>query len=98
MQYGNTRLASATTLLYQSTHDDGLARADRHLTRKLALQKRTLLGNIIGGANIHELAALEPDSAVDFISRLRDLCEAMRDFPAPTIARMAGWCMRAGCC
>lgn len=29
---------------------------------------------------------------------VRDLCEAMRDFPAPTIARMAGWCMRAGCC
>lgn len=72
----------------------------RRLARSDAVRALVLRGSgeraLIGGANIHELAALEPDSAVDFISRLRDLCEAMRDFPAPTIARMAGWCMGGG--
>lgn len=50
----------------------------------------------IGGADIHELAGLDPDSAVAFITRLASLCEAVRDFPVPTLARMAGWCMGGG--
>ena len=35
-------------------------------------------------------------SAEAFISRLRDLCEAVRAFPAPVIARMPGWCLGGG--
>ncbi|WP_423199339.1 Enoyl-CoA hydratase [Cupriavidus sp. H19C3] len=50
----------------------------------------------IGGANIKELARLQPDTAVAFITRLHDLCEAVRDFPVPTIARLSGWCMGGG--
>lgn len=50
----------------------------------------------IGGADIKELAHLNPGTAVDFITRLSNLCEAVRDFPVPTIARLAGWCMGAG--
>lgn len=50
----------------------------------------------IGGADINELAKLDPGTAVDFITRLHDLCEAVRDFPQPTIARLAGWCMGGG--
>ncbi|MFJ4293164.1 enoyl-CoA hydratase [Cupriavidus sp. NPDC089707] len=50
----------------------------------------------IGGANIKELARLDPDTAVAFITRLHDLCEAVRDFPVPTIARLSGWCMGGG--
>jgi enoyl-CoA hydratase/carnithine racemase len=50
----------------------------------------------IGGANIKELAKLVPETAVAFITRLHDLCEAVRDFPVPTIARLSGWCMGGG--
>ncbi|MNT31434.1 putative enoyl-CoA hydratase echA8 [compost metagenome] len=50
----------------------------------------------IGGANIKELARLNPETAVAFITRLHDLCEAVRDFPVPTIARLSGWCMGGG--
>ncbi|KAA0182588.1 enoyl-CoA hydratase [Cupriavidus gilardii] len=50
----------------------------------------------IGGANIKELAKLDPETAVAFITRLHDLCEAVRDFPVPTIARLSGWCMGGG--
>ena len=50
----------------------------------------------IGGADVKELARLDPESAVEFISRLGNLCEAVRDFPVPTIARVAGWCMGGG--
>src|ERR1700759_3942471 len=34
--------------------------------------------SMIGGADIKEMATLEPKSAQAFISRLRDLCEAVR--------------------
>src|SRR5215469_14261241 len=52
--------------------------------------------SMIGGADIKEMARLEQKSAEAFISRLRDLCEAVRSFPAPLIARMPGWCLGAG--
>lgn len=51
---------------------------------------------LIGGANIHEMAQLTRTSAEAFIRRLRDVCEAMRRFPAPVIARMPGWCLGGG--
>ena len=52
--------------------------------------------SMIGGADIKEMATLDQASAERFISGLRDLCEAVRDFPAPTIARMPGWCLGGG--
>lgn len=52
--------------------------------------------SMIGGADIKEMAKLEQKSAEAFISRLRDLCEAVRTFPAPVIARMPGWCLGGG--
>ncbi len=52
--------------------------------------------SMIGGADIKEMATLEQKSAEAFISRLRDLCEAVRAFPAPVIARMPGWCLGGG--
>jgi enoyl-CoA hydratase/carnithine racemase len=52
--------------------------------------------SMIGGADIKEMATLDPKSAEAFISRLRDLCEAVRAFPAPVIARMPGWCLGGG--
>ena len=50
----------------------------------------------IGGADIHEMARLTPNSATAFITRLKDLCEALRLFPVPVIARLAGWCLGGG--
>src|ERR1700760_1532564 len=52
--------------------------------------------SMIGGADIKEMATLEQKSAEAFISRLRDLCEAVRAFPSPVIARMPGWCLGGG--
>jgi enoyl-CoA hydratase len=52
--------------------------------------------SMIGGADIKEMAGLDQTSAEAFISRLRDLCEAVRAFPAPVIARMPGWCLGGG--
>jgi enoyl-CoA hydratase len=52
--------------------------------------------SMIGGADIKEMAGLDKKSAEAFITRLRDLCEAVRAFPAPVIARMPGWCLGGG--
>jgi len=50
----------------------------------------------IGGADINEMARLDRAAAEAFIRRLAGLCEAIRDCPAPVIARLAGWCLGAG--
>lgn len=50
----------------------------------------------IGGANVDELAALTPETARAFITRLHGVCAAMRDCPVPVIARVNGWCLGAG--
>jgi enoyl-CoA hydratase len=52
--------------------------------------------SMIGGADIKEMAKLDQKSAEAFITRLRDLCEAVRRFPAPVIARLPGWCLGGG--
>ncbi len=50
----------------------------------------------IGGADIHEMAALDRPAAEAFIRRLAGLCEAIRACPVPVIARLAGWCLGGG--
>jgi enoyl-CoA hydratase/carnithine racemase len=52
--------------------------------------------SLIGGADIKEMATLDQASAEIFITRLATLCEAVRAFPAPIIARMPGWCLGGG--
>ena len=52
--------------------------------------------SMIGGADIKEMATLDQASAETFITGLRDLCEAVRAFPSPVIARMPGWCLGGG--
>src|SRR5450756_2148383 len=52
--------------------------------------------SMIGGADIKEMARLDQASAEKFITGLHDLCEAVRAFPAPVIARMPGWCLGGG--
>ena len=50
----------------------------------------------IGGADIHEMSALTPTTAEAFITRLKNLCETVRSFPAPVIARLRGWTLGGG--
>ena len=52
--------------------------------------------SMIGGADIKEMAHLDQGSAEKFITGLRDLCETVRVFPAPVIARLPGWCLGGG--
>jgi enoyl-CoA hydratase/carnithine racemase len=50
----------------------------------------------VGGADLHELAALTPDTARLFITRLHQACTAIRDCPVPVIGRIGGFCLGAG--
>lgn len=50
----------------------------------------------VAGADIAEMAALDEERARGFISNLRDLCNAVRHFPVPVIARIPGWCLGGG--
>ncbi|MDP6515521.1 MAG: enoyl-CoA hydratase [Alphaproteobacteria bacterium] len=50
----------------------------------------------IGGADIGEMAGLDPASARDFITALHRACAALRALPVPVIARIRGHCLGAG--
>src|SRR5215469_703386 len=75
---------------------EGLTRlaADRQI--RVLVLKGGSTKSLIGGADIKEMATLDQASAESFITGLRDLCEAVRAFPAPVIARMPGWCLGGG--
>src|SRR5262252_4288126 len=79
---------------------DGVREGFERLASDRAIRAVILAGqgekSMIGGADIKEMATLDQESAEAFISRLRDLCEAVRAFPAPVIARMPGWCLGGG--
>lgn len=49
-----------------------------------------------GGADIGEMARLDPASARAFITRLSDLCETLRALPVPSVAAISGFCFGAG--
>lgn len=50
----------------------------------------------IGGADINEMAALDRETAPQFITALHDCCEALRKLPVPVIARIQGYALGAG--
>ncbi|MER7011622.1 enoyl-CoA hydratase [Saccharopolyspora sp. NPDC000359] len=71
------------------------ALADREDLRALVL-RGTGDKAFVAGADIHEMAGLDPSSAQVFIDRLRRLCEAVRLFPVPVICRIPGWVLGGG--
>lgn len=52
--------------------------------------------SFVAGADLNEMSQLDPEAAERFISTLRDLCEAVRTFPVPVVARINGWCLGGG--
>jgi enoyl-CoA hydratase/carnithine racemase len=50
----------------------------------------------IGGASIPEMAALDRDSARDFITLVHRTCDCLRRLPVPAIARIDGYALGAG--
>jgi enoyl-CoA hydratase/carnithine racemase len=50
----------------------------------------------IGGADITEMAGLNPDTAEAFITRVHRTCDCLRALPVPVIARINGYCLGAG--
>ena len=79
---------------------DGVREGLQALAGELAIRVLIIAGqserSMIGGADIREMATLDQLSAEKFISGFGDLCEAVREFPAPVIARMPGWCLGGG--
>ena len=50
----------------------------------------------VAGADIKEMASLNEQTAVIFIEKLRQLCDAARLLPIPVIARVPGWALGGG--
>ena len=50
----------------------------------------------VGGADIGELAALDPQSAREFITLVHRCCDGFRRLPVPVIARIDGYALGAG--
>jgi len=50
----------------------------------------------VGGADIGEIAALDRESARDFITLVHHCCDAFRRLPVPVIARIDGYALGAG--
>ena len=50
----------------------------------------------VGGADIAELAALDHDSARDFITLVHRCCDGFRRLAVPVIARIDGYALGAG--
>ena len=77
-----------------------LEAAFRALAGKAGLRAAVLAGAggraLIGGADIREMAGLNPATARAFITQLHNVCHAIRALPVPVIARMQGYCLGGG--
>jgi enoyl-CoA hydratase/carnithine racemase len=50
----------------------------------------------IGGADVREMAGLDPDGAEAFIRTLQGVCQCIRRLPIPVVAVIRGYCLGAG--
>ncbi len=71
-----------------------------HLAQRPELRCVILRGGgdkaFIGGADIAEMAGLDPASARQFITALHLVCAGLRALPVPVIARIEGYALGAG--
>jgi len=79
---------------------EDFAAAIEGLARDETLRAAVLTGAgeraFIGGADINEMAQLDPASGRAFITRLHRCCDAVRLAPFPVIARITGYALGAG--
>jgi enoyl-CoA hydratase len=72
----------------------------KSLARKEELRAVVLRGAgtraFIGGADIDEMAELDPVTARQFITRLHECCDILRVLPVPVLARIEGFALGAG--
>jgi len=52
--------------------------------------------SFVGGADLRELQALETHDAAGFVGAVHAVCQAIREFPVPVLARVRGHCLGAG--
>ena len=86
--------------ILNSSVNHGLCQAFETLAKDKEIRVLVMAGtgtkSFIGGADIKEMATLDQASAETFIKGLRGVCEAVRSFPVPVIARLQGWCLGGG--
>ncbi|MEZ5653063.1 MAG: enoyl-CoA hydratase-related protein [Burkholderiaceae bacterium] len=70
------------------------ASGDRPMMRAIVITGHGAI--FVGGADIHEMSALEPASARAFITRVHRCCDCLRAAPVPVIARINGLTLGAG--
>ena len=91
---------AGSMIIFNSTVIASLREAIEELGRQKGIRALVLRGDsekaFVGGADIKEMATLDQKGGERFITNLRDLCEAVRNFPQPVIARIPGWCLGGG--
>jgi len=91
---------AGSMIIFNSQVIASLTDAIRELAGQNGIRAVVLRGDsekaFVGGADIKEMATLDQAGGERFITRLRDLCEAVRTFPQPVIARIPGWCLGGG--
>jgi enoyl-CoA hydratase len=65
-------------------------------TVKVLILSSTGERSFVGGADLKEMAQFDAPQAEAFIRRLKTLCNALRTFPGPVVARIQGWCLGGG--
>jgi enoyl-CoA hydratase/carnithine racemase len=79
---------------------EALLRAGEALRGEPAVRVVVLTGapgqGFLAGADIAEMAGLDPVTARDFITRVHQCCALFRTLPVPSIARIEGPCFGAG--
>ena len=91
---------AGSMIIFNSQVITSLREAIEELGKQKGIRALVLRGDsekaFVGGADIKEMATLDQTSGERFITNLRDLCEAVRNFPQPVIARIPGWCLGGG--
>jgi enoyl-CoA hydratase/carnithine racemase len=91
---------AGSMIIFNSKVIRELREAIENLGRQKGIRALVLRGDsekaFVGGADIKEMATLDQAGGERFITGLRDLCETVRVFPAPVIARIPGWCLGGG--